>query len=52
MKYIGESIYILHYPGSENIRVSYGIIKEENKVKEYEFNHLCWQKKVHQAAQY
>ena len=39
--YIGESIYILHYQGSENIRVSYGIKKEENKENEYEFNHLC-----------
>ena len=37
---IKESIYILHYPGDENISVSYGII---NKIylNEYEFIHYC-----------
>ena len=34
--------YILHYPRNKDIiRVSYGIIKEENKEEKYEFNHLC-----------
>ena len=40
--YVGESIYILHYP-REKINVSYGIIKDanrENKENEYDFNHL------------
>mgnify|MGYP002624971195 CR=1 FL=1 len=37
--FIGKSIYILHFPGSEKVAVSYGIIKEENK--NYDFNHLC-----------
>jgi V8-like Glu-specific endopeptidase len=36
---IKESIYILHYPGDENVSVSYGII---NKIfNEYEFIHYC-----------
>ena len=39
--YVGESIYILHYPKNNNIYVSYGIIKENNKENEYNFNHLC-----------
>ena len=39
--YIGEPIYILHYPKNKNIFVSYGIIKEENEEKNYKFNHLC-----------
>ena len=33
--YIGESIYILHYPGSKNVATSYGILKNINK---YNFN--------------
>jgi len=38
-KNIKESIYILHYPGDENVSVSYGII---NNIKdEYEFIHYC-----------
>ena len=40
-EYIKESIYILHYPGNENMSVSYGIISSINKIKEYEFKHYC-----------
>ena len=39
--YIGESIYILHYPGSKNVSVSYGILKNINEQKVYNFEHLC-----------
>ena len=39
--YIGESIYILHYPGSKNVAVSYGILKNINKEISYNFEHLC-----------
>jgi len=39
--YIGESIYILHYPGSKNAAVSYGILKNINKENSYYFEHLC-----------
>ena len=39
-KYIKESIYILHYPGDENVSVSYGIINNIN-INEYEFMHYC-----------
>jgi len=39
--YIGESIYILHYPGSKNVAVSYGILKNINKENSYYFEHLC-----------
>ena len=35
--YIGESIYILHYPGSKNVAVSYGILKNINKENSYYF---------------
>ena len=40
-KNIKESIYILHYPGNENISVSYGIIDSINSIDEYEFIHYC-----------
>jgi len=39
--YVGESIYILHYPGSKNASVSYGILKEIYNDKKYNFKHLC-----------
>ena len=39
LSYIGESIYILHYPRSGDIFVSYGLIKEE--INKYDFKHLC-----------
>ena len=39
--YIGESIYILHYPRSKNVAVSYGILKNINKENSYNFEHLC-----------
>ena len=39
--YIGESIYILHYPCSKNVAVSYGILKNINKENSYNFEHLC-----------
>jgi len=37
--YLKTSIYLLHYPGNNNIEVSYGIIKEREN--EYDFNHIC-----------
>ncbi len=40
-QYIGESIYILHYPGSKNVAVSYGILKHIDIEKSYNFTHLC-----------
>ena len=40
--YIGESIYLLHYPENEDVKVSYGIIKENNKDNNFDFNHLCF----------
>ena len=39
--YIGESIYILHYPGSKNVATSYGILKNINKENSFNFEHLC-----------
>ena len=41
MPYIGESIYILHYPGSKNVAVSYGILENIDEENSYNFNHLC-----------
>ncbi len=41
LTYEGESIYLLHYPQSEEIFVSYGIIKNVEKKIIYNFNHLC-----------
>ena len=40
IKYVGESIYILHYPASKNVAVSYGTLKNINNDKNYDFNHL------------
>ena len=39
--YIGKSIYLLHYPESEDLNISSGIIKENNKENNFDFNHLC-----------
>ena len=42
--YIGNTIYILHYPSIGNeqkLSISLGIIKENSFDKEYEFKHLC-----------
>ena len=39
--YIKNSIYILQYPGGKKLGVSYGILKEIDKDKKYNFNHLC-----------
>jgi hypothetical protein len=42
--YIGNSIYILHYPShfEENkASVSYGILKSRCEDKTYNFRHLC-----------
>ena len=39
--YIGDTIYVLHYPRSEEIGVSYGLFKGVNNHKNYFFNHLC-----------
>ena len=38
---IKNTMYILHYPGDENVSVSYGIINNINLYKEYEFIHHC-----------
>ena len=40
-EYVRESIYILHYPGSKNVAVSYGILKSINLENNYNFDHLC-----------
>mgnify|MGYP002626971971 CR=1 FL=1 len=42
--YIGNSIYILHYPdnfGGNKVAVSYGILKNRFEDKIYDFIHLC-----------
>lgn len=39
--YIKKSIYILHYPNHEKVSVSYGIIHDINKQKNWEAFHLC-----------
>ena len=46
-----ESIYILHYPGNENISVSYGIINVINQKKNMNFNIFVQLIKVHQVHQ-
>ena len=38
--YVGETIYMLHYPNSKNVSVSYGVINEIEDNK-YSFGHLC-----------
>lgn len=38
--YVGETIYMLHYPNSKNVSVSYGVINEIEDNK-YNFGHLC-----------
>ena len=39
--YIGNSIYVLHYPERNEASVSYGIIKEQDEQIEHQFKHLC-----------
>jgi len=39
--YNKKSIYLMHYPGEENISVSYGIINNIKIDKLYEFIHYC-----------
>ena len=39
--YTGNSIYILGYPKSEEIKVSYGILNRIKLKSVYEFNHFC-----------
>ena len=39
--YINKSIYILHYPKIEDIRVSYGIIKSIDSTNNHSIHHLC-----------
>ena len=41
ISYIGESIYILHYPQSKEVAVSYGILKKIDDNSKYIFDHLC-----------
>ena len=50
--YKKKTIYLLHYPGQENISVSYGIINNIKLDKLYEFIHYCRTKKVLQVRQY
>ena len=50
-KKIKGSIYILHYPGNENISFSYGIIDSINSIDEYEFIHNCSTIKAHLVHQ-
>ena len=39
--YNKKSIYLIHYPGEEDISVSYGIINNIKEDKIYEFIHYC-----------
>jgi len=39
--YINNSIYILQYPRSKKLGVSYGILKGIYEDKKYNFNHIC-----------
>ena len=39
--YIDESIYVLHYPGSKNAAISFGILKSINEKMNYNFSHVC-----------
>lgn len=41
---VGETIYMLHYPKSGKVSVSYGIVKEKKEEEQYDenyFGHLC-----------
>ena len=43
-EYIGNSVYILQYPsynGIQKLAVSYGIIKDSDKEKKFNFQHYC-----------
>ena len=39
--YIGNSIYIMHYPKQNNVSVSYGILKKIDRDEQYNFCHFC-----------
>lgn len=39
--YKKKTIYLLHYPGSKKVNVSYGTIKSVEKKTQYDFDHLC-----------
>ena len=42
--FVGETIYLLQYPTSGKVSVSYGVVKEKKKEEEYDenyFGHLC-----------
>ena len=39
--YIGNSIYIMHYPKQNNVSVSYGILKNIFSDEQYNFCHFC-----------
>ena len=39
--YNDETVYMLHYPRSEKVKVSYGIIKSKEESTQYDFKHLC-----------
>ena len=43
-EYIGNSVYLLQYPsynGIQKLAVSYGIIKDSDKEKKFNFQHYC-----------
>ena len=39
--YLGKTIYIIGYPNSEKVKVSYGVLKNKELEKECDFNYLC-----------
>ena len=41
INYIGNSIYILHYPNQNKVHVSYGILKNIIINENYSFTHYC-----------
>ena len=43
LSYVGNSIYIIHYPyyAEDKVAISYGIIKKKFKDKKYNFMHYC-----------
>ena len=45
LNFIGNSIYILQYPGifgDNKVAVSYGILKERELKEKHNFHHYCW----------
>ena len=48
--YKDEPIYILHFPGADKAKISYG--KGIEKINEYDIKHLCNTEEVHLVLQY